>query len=67
MLGNSTVQTHFGIIVIGLATCGLGTGLFVSPNNSALMGAAPRNRQGIASGVLAAIITFMRGNDRPAS
>jgi hypothetical protein len=25
----------------------------VSPNNSALMGAAPRNRQGIASGVLA--------------
>ena len=33
--------------------CGLGTGIFVSPNNSALMGAAPRTRQGIASGVLA--------------
>jgi MFS family permease len=37
----------------GLAVVGLGIGTFVSPNNSALMGAAPRNRQGIASGVLA--------------
>jgi EmrB/QacA subfamily drug resistance transporter len=36
-----------------LALIGLGTGIFVSPNNSALMGAAPRHRQGIASGVLA--------------
>jgi hypothetical protein len=27
--------------------------VFVSPNNSALMGAAPRHRQGIAAGVLA--------------
>jgi EmrB/QacA subfamily drug resistance transporter len=36
-----------------LAIVGFGVGTFVSPNNSALMGAAPRNRQGIASGVLA--------------
>ena len=36
-----------------LALVGLGIGIFVSPNNSALMGSAPRNRQGIASGVLA--------------
>jgi EmrB/QacA subfamily drug resistance transporter len=36
-----------------LAFVGLGVGIFVSPNNSALMGAAPRHRQGIASGVLA--------------
>jgi MFS family permease len=36
-----------------LGVVGLGTALFVSPNNSALMGAAPRDRQGIASGVLA--------------
>ncbi|NUQ20108.1 MAG: MFS transporter [Gemmatimonadaceae bacterium] len=36
-----------------LAVVGLGIGTFVSPNNSALMGAAPRHRQGIASGVLA--------------
>ena len=37
----------------GLAVVRLRIGTFVSPNNSALMGAAPRNRQGIASGVLA--------------
>jgi EmrB/QacA subfamily drug resistance transporter len=40
-------------IAAALAVVGLGVGLFVSPNNSALMGAAPRHRQGIASGVLA--------------
>ena len=41
LLGNSSSQTHLGIIVLGLATCGLGIGLFVSPNNSSLMGMRP--------------------------
>jgi EmrB/QacA subfamily drug resistance transporter len=41
------------IIVMSLALAGLGTGMFVSPNNSALLGSAPRGRQGIASAVLA--------------
>ncbi|HET7457952.1 MAG TPA: MFS transporter [Gemmatimonadaceae bacterium] len=40
-------------IAAALALVGLGVGTFVSPNNSALMGAAPRHRQGIAAGVLA--------------
>jgi MFS family permease len=40
-------------IALWLAVVGLGVGLFTSPNNSALMGAAPRHRQGIAAGVLA--------------
>jgi EmrB/QacA subfamily drug resistance transporter len=40
-------------IVVRLAVTGLGIGVFISPNTSALMGAAPRERQGIASGVLA--------------
>lgn len=40
-------------IALSLALVGLGVGMFVSPNNSALMGAAPRSRQGIASAVLA--------------
>ena len=31
---------------------GMGMGIFQSPNNSAIMGAAPRNRLGIASGML---------------
>lgn len=52
-LSRLTLTSHYSYAVIGLATCGLGTGLFVAPNNSALMGDAPRNRQGIASGVLA--------------
>jgi EmrB/QacA subfamily drug resistance transporter len=40
-------------VVVPLMIVGLGIGLFTSPNNSALMGAAPRHRQGIAAGVLA--------------
>ncbi|HHW43473.1 MAG TPA: MFS transporter [Desulfotomaculum sp.] len=35
-----------------LSLFGLGTGLFQSPNNSAVMGAVPRHRLGIAGGVL---------------
>ncbi|MDE3087881.1 MAG: MFS transporter [Chloroflexota bacterium] len=42
-----------GEIIIGLGIVGLGTGIFISPNSSALMGSAPRHRQGIAAGVLA--------------
>ena len=41
------------VILVGLAVTGLGTGIFISPNTSALMGSAPRQRQGIASGILA--------------
>jgi MFS family permease len=40
-------------ILGSLAITGLGTGIFISPNTSALMGSAPRERQGIASGILA--------------
>lgn len=36
-----------------LSLFGLGTGLFQSPNNSAIMGAAPRHRLGVAGGTLA--------------
>jgi EmrB/QacA subfamily drug resistance transporter len=45
-------------IILALVIVGLGTGIFVSPNNSAVMGAAPRHRQGIASGVLATARSF---------
>jgi len=40
-------------IITSLAVTGLGTGIFISPNTSALLGSAPRQRQGIASGILA--------------
>jgi len=41
---------HLGV---ALGISGVGTGIFVAPNNSALMGAAPKHRQGMAAGVLA--------------
>ena len=49
-IGPETPQVY---IAISLAVIGLGTGIFISPNSSALMGAAPRARQGIAAGVMA--------------
>jgi EmrB/QacA subfamily drug resistance transporter len=53
LLSRLMLASPFWMVVLGLAIGGLGTGLFVAPNNSALMGDAPRNRQGIAAGVLA--------------
>jgi EmrB/QacA subfamily drug resistance transporter len=52
-LSRLTLESPFWVVVFGLAIGGFGIGLFVAPNNSALMGDAPRNRQGIAAGVLA--------------
>jgi EmrB/QacA subfamily drug resistance transporter len=51
----SNLGSHSSIFQVALALgiAGLGTGTFISPNNSALMGSAPKNRQGIAAGVLA--------------
>jgi EmrB/QacA subfamily drug resistance transporter len=37
---------------------GIGLGLFQSPNNSAVMGAVPRNRLGVASGLLSVTRTL---------
>lgn len=46
-------QSPLSNVAVALAISGLGTAIFVSPNNSALMGSAPRHRQGIAAGILA--------------
>ncbi len=53
----STVQadTPYLQIVFYLAILGLGSGLFQSPNSSAIMGSVPRQRLGIASGTLASM------------
>ncbi len=45
-------------MMVALAIVGLGTGAFISPNNSALMGSAPKTRQGIAAGILATARNF---------
>jgi MFS family permease len=39
-------------VMLRLILLGIGSGLFQSPNNSAAMGAVPRHRLGIASGLL---------------
>ena len=41
------------LVVAGLVVTGVGVALFATPNNSAMLGAAPPGRKGIASGVLA--------------
>ena len=53
LLSLSGAETAPWQVVIGLALAGLGTGIFISPNSSALMGAAPGSRQGVAAAVLA--------------
>ncbi len=53
-LASSTVTantTPFGF-VLRMLPVGMGMGIFQSPNNSAIMGSAPRSRLGVASGTL---------------
>jgi len=47
--------TSYGTMVAGLVLVGLGGGLFWSPNTSAAMNGAPRDRLGIASATLATL------------
>ena len=51
----SRLGTHASIadIVWRMALCGIGFGLFQSPNNRTIVGSAPRNRSGAAGGMLA--------------
>jgi MFS family permease len=53
LLSRLQPESPLGYVVAGLALAGLGTGMFVSPNNSAMLGVAPRERRGIASGIMA--------------
>jgi EmrB/QacA subfamily drug resistance transporter len=41
------------VILIGLVLAGLGSGLFATPNNSAILGAVSPGQRGVASGTLA--------------
>jgi len=53
LMSNLPVSASSGDVVWRLALFGLGTGIFQSPNNSAVMGSAPRVHFGTASGILA--------------
>lgn len=44
--------THMTLLIAGLVLLGVGMGLFTPPNNSAIMGSAPKDKLGVAGGVL---------------
>ncbi len=44
--------TRVPVLLAGLVLLGVGMGLFTPPNNSAIMGSAPRDKLGVAGGVL---------------
>lgn len=50
----STLTAESGVAgyLLRMVPLGIGLGIFQSPNNSAIMGAAPRERLGLASGLL---------------
>jgi MFS family permease len=47
-----TPTTPYPVLALALVIMGVGSGLFWSPNTSTTMGAAPRNRLGVASATL---------------
>ncbi len=53
-----TAQTSVVGYILRLLPVGLGMGIFQSPNNSAIMGSAPRERLGVVSGLLAVTRTL---------
>lgn len=54
-LGAATLDQHTGVsgYAVRIFAVGAGIGIFLSPNNSAIMGTAPRHQLGIVSGMMA--------------
>ena len=52
LLSRVDVSTPIPFIVTVLLVTGPGIGLFTSPNNSAVLGAVPSQRRGVANGIL---------------
>lgn len=57
LFGLSRIDANFSYLSLMplLALLGFGSGLFQSPNSSAIMGSVPRNRMGVASSTLASV------------
>lgn len=53
LLAQLSATSSYAALLAGLLVLGLGGGLFWSPNTSAVMGAAPSDRLGVASATLA--------------
>jgi len=45
-------EAHLPLLIGELVLLGIGMGMFTPPNNSAIMGAAPKEKLGLAGGVL---------------
>ena len=58
LLSRAGEATPLVYVTGALAIVGLGIGLFTSPNSSAVMGAVPSERRGVASGILATARTL---------
>ena len=52
-LGMSGAEDSFGVMALSMALCGVGFGLFQSPNLRAIMASAPAHRTSGASGMVA--------------
>ena len=57
-LSTLKVETGPVVFILLFLPIGIGMGIFQSPNNSAILGSAPRGRLGIVSGTLAATRTI---------
>jgi EmrB/QacA subfamily drug resistance transporter len=53
LLSRIGLDTPIAFLVGSLVLLGMGSGMFTSPNTSAVLGAAPREQRGVASGVVA--------------
>ena len=53
LLSAMTGGTPLYLVALSLTVTGVGVAIFVTPNNSAMLGATPTGRKGIASGILA--------------
>jgi len=53
VLTKVTPAMGYPVAMVAMLLVGLGMGLFIVPNDSAIMGAAPRDKLGVASGILA--------------
>ncbi len=58
LLTGLSEATSWWSVVFRLIVAGIGIGIFISPNTSALMGSAPKNRQGTAAGIHATSRNF---------
>jgi EmrB/QacA subfamily drug resistance transporter len=58
LLSRVTETTPFEVVAGSLAVVGLGVGLFTSPNNNAVMTAAPHGQRGVAAAILATARTL---------